>query len=81
MLSFHPFPGDLTTIHNWPHVATPAAVVYTWPQVTPTTLTTVVTPARNTKEQSGINDLDNDPTEVKYLGLPANQLELKKPLG
>lgn len=29
----------------------------------------------------GINDLDNDPAEVKYPGLPTSQLEVKKPLG
>lgn len=28
----------------------------------------------------GFNDLDNDPTEVTYLGLTTSQLELKKPL-
>ena len=80
MLSFHPFPGDLTTIHIWPHVTTPTTVVYTWPQVTPTTQAAVVTTARSTNGLSGINDLDNDPTEVKYLGLPTSQLDLKKPL-
>ena len=44
-------------------------------------LTTVVTTARSTNEPSGINDLDNDPTKVKYPGLLTSQLELKKPLG
>lgn len=33
MLSCHPFPRDLTNIDIWP-----TAVIYTWPQVTLTTL-------------------------------------------
>lgn len=61
-------------------MTTPKTVVYTWLQVTPTTLTTVVRTARSTNEPSGINDLDNDATEFKYPGLPASQLELTKPL-
>ncbi|XP_053194847.1 somatostatin receptor type 5-like [Scomber japonicus] len=38
-------------------------------QVTPTTLTAITT-GRSINEPSGINDLDYNPTEVKYLGLP-----------
>ena len=49
-----------------------------WPIMT---LLTVVTTTRGTDEPSGVNDVDNDPIEVKYLGLPTSQLELKKPLG
>ena len=61
-------PGDLTGVHPWPHV-------------TQMTLMTAITTARSTNEPSNINGLDNDPIEVKYLGLPTSQLELKKPLG
>ena len=41
----------------------------------------IVTTAWNTSKPSGINDLDNDPTEVEYLELPTSQLKVKKPLG
>lgn len=51
------------------------AVIHIWPQVTPSTLTTIVT-FRNTKYTSGIDDPDNDPIEVKYLRLPTFQSEM-----
>lgn len=47
--------------------------VYTWPQVDPTFLMTVITTAPSINKPSGINDLDNDLMEVKYLALPASQ--------
>lgn len=73
-------PSQKTKQFTFGLVTTPKTVVYTWLQVTPTTLTTVVRTARSTNEPSGINDLDNAATEFKYPGLPASQLELTKPL-
>lgn len=66
----------------WPHVIlnAPKTVVYIWTQVTPVILMTDVTTAINTNEPSDVNGFDNDPTQVKYLGLPTSQSELKKPL-
>lgn len=59
-LSIHPFPGDLIIIHIRPHVTTPTTVFNTWPQVTPMTLTTLITTARCTNEPRGMNGNGNE---------------------
>lgn len=48
------------------------------PCVTPKT---VVTTTRSINDPSDVSGLDNNPTEVKHLGLRASQSELKKPRG
>lgn len=54
------------TIHIWPHVTTSTTVIYTWPLVTPST---------QPNKPGGVDDLDYDSREVKYMR-PATTLSL-----
>lgn len=68
---FTVFQERLKTKGNWTWLKMPTTVIQTWPYMTPIT-TMVVTAASST-----IHHVDNDPTELKWQGLPNSQSELK----
>lgn len=55
--------------------------IYTWPQVTLTTVNDDITKARSTYEPGDISDVGNNPREDKNLGHPTSRSELKKLFG